>query len=158
MLRKIIKLLLIVCWMMYIFSFSNDTGVVSTKKSDGLIIKIVETISNKKLSNDEKEKWVRYLVVPVRKSAHLVIYLILGLLIYSFVLEFLFSNLKSFLLTISSSFLYACSDEIHQMIVSGRSGQISDVLLDMLGVLLGIIIYKFIFERRRVYESKKRVG
>lgn len=158
MLKRIVKLLLIVCWMIFIFSFSNDTGVVSTKKSDGLIIRLVEVISNKELSDSEKEKWIKYLVVPVRKSAHLIVYLILGLLIYSFVREFLPGNLKAFLLSSISSFIYAGSDEVHQMFVSGRSGQVSDVFLDMIGVLFGIMIFKLIFERGKKYESKKRIS
>ena len=74
--------------MMLIFSFSNDTGNVSTKKSDGFIIKIVESISGRKLSEVEKEKWTTYLVVPVRKGAHLGVYFVLGILVFSFISEF----------------------------------------------------------------------
>ena len=32
---------------------------------------------------------------------------------------------------------YAGSDELHQKLIDGRSGQISDVLLDSCGVFLG---------------------
>ncbi len=35
---------------------------------------------------------------------------------------------------------YAATDEIHQLFVPGRSGQLSDVLLDSAGVMAGIII------------------
>ena len=80
---KVIKVILIVFWMGLIFSFSNDTGSVSTKKSDGLIINVIESICNRELSSEEKEMWTSYLIKPVRKGAHLVIYLILGILILS---------------------------------------------------------------------------
>lgn len=149
---KIVKFILLVFWMMFIFSLSSDNGDISTKKSDNFIIKIVEVLSQKTLSDSEKEKWTTYLVVPVRKSAHLFVYLILGLLVYSFITEFMMNGYKVFLLSSSLSFLYACSDEFHQMFVSGRSGQISDVILDCFGALLGILIFKFMVERKKKYE------
>lgn len=152
MVKKIVKLVLLACWMTFIFLLSSDTGEVSTKKSDGFIIRLVEVFSQKKLSVAEKEKWTTYLVVPVRKSAHLFIYLILGLLVYNFIIEFISFNYKAFLLSMGISLLYACSDEVHQMFVSGRSGQISDIILDGFGALLGILIFKFIFERKKKYE------
>ena len=43
--------------------------------------------------------------------------------------------------------LYAISDEIHQLFVPGRSGQVSDVLLDTLGAFTGIMIYKLIYNK-----------
>ena len=154
MIRKIIKLILIILWMVLIFSFSNDTGSVSTKKSDGFIIKMVETISGRELSESEKEKWTTYLVVPVRKGAHLGVYLVLGILIFSFISEFMIISYKSILLAIGISFLYACSDEIHQMLVPGRSGQISDVLLDAVGSSIGIVFYYLIYKKKLIVTDK----
>ena len=147
MLKRIIKLILIVFWMGLIFSFSNDSGKVSTGKSDGLIIRVVETIMGRELNDSEKEKWIDYLVVPVRKGAHLFVYLVLGILIISFLKEFMIINYKVLLLGIFISFLYSCSDEIHQMLVPGRSGQVSDVLLDTIGASIGIIFY-YLFYRK----------
>lgn len=152
MIKKLIKLLLIILWMGLIFSFSNDSGVVSTKKSDGFIIRTVETILGRDLSDDEKEKWTTYLVVPVRKGAHVGVYFILGLLVVSFINEFYLFNYKTILIAGGVCLLYACSDEIHQLLVPGRSGQVKDVLLDFLGSLLAIISYYFI--GKRVYDKK----
>lgn len=155
MLRKIIKLVLIVVWMGLIFSFSNDTGEVSTKKSDGIIIRTVETFLARDLSNIEKEQWTKYLVVPVRKGAHFFVYLILGVLLVSLCQEFGEINKKMVLLSVFLTFLYACSDEIHQLLVPGRSGQISDVVLDTIGAFIGIMGYKVINTKNKgedVYE------
>ena len=90
--RKIIKIILIVLWMGLIFMFSNDTGVASTKKSDGVIVRTVQKIIRRDLTSEEKEKVLKYLVVPVRKGAHLGVYLILGLLMISLVSEYLGIN------------------------------------------------------------------
>jgi len=37
-------------------------------------------------------------------------------------------------------FLYACSDEIHQLFVPGRSGKFTDVLIDSAGALLAVLL------------------
>ena len=60
--KKIIKLLLVILWMGLIFSFSSDPADISTKKSDGVIIKTIEFILDKNLSNQEKEKWILILL------------------------------------------------------------------------------------------------
>ena len=48
--------------------------------------------------------------------------------------------------------LYACSDEFHQLMIEGRSGQWTDVAVDgsgaLLGILLGTVLIKCI---RRKY-------
>ena len=43
-------------------------------------------------------------------------------------------------ITLISGMLYAISDEVHQTFIAGRSGQVSDVLLDWSGIILGTII------------------
>ena len=47
-----IKLLLVIFWMGLIFSFSSDPADVSTKKSDGVIIRTVELFLDKDLSDE----------------------------------------------------------------------------------------------------------
>ena len=158
MISKVIKIILIIFWMGLIFSFSSDTGSVSTKKSDGLIINVIESIYNRELSSEEKEMWTSYLIRPVRKGAHLVVYLILGILILSFVNEFMILDYRALLLSLFVSFLYACSDEIHQLMVPGRSGQLSDVILDTVGSGIGILLFTFIMRKWKKYEQKERVG
>ena len=43
-------------------------------------------------------------------------------------------------ISIIFSFLYACTDEIHQIFVPGRSAQFRDVLIDTLGASFGATI------------------
>ena len=73
--------------------------------------------------------------------AHFTIYATLGLSVFS-MFKMLIEKIKPvYTVIISTLFclLYAISDEIHQTFVPGRSGQISDVILDTSGALLGII-------------------
>jgi VanZ family protein len=50
-------------------------------------------------------------------------------------------NLNYLLLAISISFLYAISDEIHQLFVPGRSGNLQDLFFDSIGILFAFIFY-----------------
>ncbi len=158
MIKRIVKLVLLISWMIIIFLFSNDVGYVSTKKSDGLIIRTVETVLGRELSDTEKDKWTSNLVMPVRKTAHIGEYFILGILIISNGLEYLNNKRKVALWSLGISFLYACSDEVHQLFVAGRSGQISDVLIDTIGAELGILVVVCVVRMWKKYEQKERIS
>lgn len=150
MIRKVIKIILVLLWMVMIFLLSNEVAVKSSKKSDGLIIKSVELFTGKSLSDQEKEKVLKYLVFPVRKCAHLSLYLILGILVISLLREYMVINTKLVLLSLLICFLYACSDEIHQLFVPGRSGEVGDVLIDTLGACLGVSFYYLVFRKKKM--------
>lgn len=143
--------------MLSIFLFSTDNSRESTSKSNRVILGITN-LFHKDLSNKEKEKIIDMFFVPIRKMAHFGIYLVLGISLISFLREFSIPILKLLLLSIFLAFLYACSDEIHQLFVPGRSGQFSDVLLDTLGASVGIFIYYLLFRKRLNYEQEERVG
>lgn len=150
MIRKVIKIILVLLWMVMIFLLSNEEAVKSSKKSDGLIIKSVELFTGKSLSDQAKEKVLKYLVFPVRKCAHLSLYLILGILVISLLREYMVINTKLVLLSLLICFLYACSDEIHQLFVPGRSGEVRDVLIDTLGACLGVSFYYLVFRKKKM--------
>lgn len=153
MYRKIFKILLVLLCMIIIFSFSEDNGLESNKKSDGTILFISKYILGHKLKENEKSIYINKYVVPVRKSAHFTIYLLLGLSIISLLYEYKIINIKAIVIAMIISILYACSDEIHQIFVSGRTGKIIDVLIDSIGSFVGIMIYQFIMRiRRKKYE------
>ena len=153
MIIKIIKFILIILCMTFIFSLSADSGEASEKKSDSVIVKFTETILHRKLTDEEKEKYIEKTVVLVRKSAHFTLYFILGLLIISFLKEFGLSK-KSIIISIIVVLLYAVSDEIHQTFIPGRSGEVLDVLIDTIGGSLSTVLYYLIY-RRNKHEQEK---
>lgn len=150
---KIIKITLIILCMALIFWFSSDNADDSNKKSDGIIVKVCELVLGRELTEVEKEKYIGDLYLVVRKGAHFTIYLVLGLLIMSYFKELYLVNKKGLLIAFIICFLYACSDEIHQLFVPGRSGDFRDVLIDSMGSIIGIHFYYFISTiRRRLHE------
>lgn len=55
--------------------------------------------------------------------------------------------------------VYACSDELHQTFVGGRSGRPLDVLIDSIGIVLAVIICGIAMkkqERRNLMDSNKQ--
>lgn len=148
--KKIIKLLLVLIVMATIFMFSSDNDSESDKKSDGFIVRTSEFLLNRKLTDKEKGMYIGKYVVIVRKTAHFTLYFLLGLFFISFLKEFDLNNKKLIIYTIIFVFIYACSDEIHQLFISGRSGEILDVIIDTMGGVTSSIIYTNFRVRRKL--------
>ena len=75
----------------------------------------------------------------IRKLAHMSEYAALGFL-SAFAFAYTFKNAKRFYFGILFTLVYAIGDEIHQLFIPGRSGQVRDVLIDMAGALLGVLV------------------
>ena len=144
MLKRIIFTIITISWMILIFNFSNQKATISTNVSnsfiDKTIIKVYKIIDDD-LTVDKEENIRKNFFVPIRKIAHLTVYLILGILVFITLKEY---NVKEDIIyyTILICFLYSISDEIHQLFILGRSGEFKDVLIDTLGSTIGVFIIK----------------
>ena len=131
--KKAIFIILLVLWMGIIFMFSNRNGLKSEHDSDSFINKTIIAIYkifDHNPSDERIEQIIDTFSFPVRKIAHFTEYFILGILMFLCFREF---NIKDIYLLILLCFLYAISDEIHQLFVIGRDGSFRDVLIDTLG-------------------------
>lgn len=135
-LNKIIKIILLILWMILIFLLSNQTGAESSGLSDGIISKtICKFVTN---CNPEVYSFI------VRKMAHFALYFILG--IFS---QINFKNDREGVINaILLCTIYAIFDEIHQMFVGNRSGEVRDIIIDSLGSLFGILIFYKLRKKR----------
>lgn len=78
----------------------------------------------------------------LRKIAHISEYAVLSALLFrAFKTTTKLSYNKIYLYTVSLCILYAISDEIHQHFVPGRNCRILDIVIDTVGVILGIVLY-----------------
>lgn len=155
--KKIIIYILLILWMCLIFFFSNQPATASDKASNGVIEQIVHTaelIRGREFDDSQLEAISNYLIFPIRKLAHFTLYFILGILIYNVIHFYPINNKKICLISILLSIIYACSDEIHQLFIPGRSGELRDVLIDMVGSLLGILIVSKIINKKQKINSK----
>nr|WP_255812959.1 VanZ family protein [Acidaminobacter sp. JC074] len=118
-------MILLLLVLVSLFWFSNQNGQISTSQSDGVL-------DGLRIQTSSYEEHRNYTLI-IRKTAHVSIYFIIGILIYLII-----ENPKYVLIGV---FLIACSDELHQLMVPGRSGRILDVFIDLFGGLLAIAAY-----------------
>lgn len=141
--KRFILVTLTILWMIVIFLFSNSNGEESTRASNYFVNKItpiVEKTIDGKLTDKQIED---YIARPIRKGAHFIEYFILGVLMTASICTYTTSSSDQIIISIFICILYAASDEFHQTFISGRSGQITDVLIDTLGSLCGISLVSF---------------
>lgn len=132
--RIIIMILLLGTFYM-IFGFSSQNGEESGNLS-GKIAKIVM----EQLPIKKTEESLKRTEGIIRKMAHFSIYTLVGFLLMSFLSTYHLKENKRIGISFSLGALYAITDEIHQKFVPGRSCQMTDVMIDTMGVLLGILI------------------
>jgi len=143
--KKIISFIMLILWMIVIFSFSSADANKSTGTSDKVIttmIEIKDKITNNETPKNEKEIIVKNSSFYIRKLAHITEYLILGFLMFNLLNQY---SVTKIYYAIGLSILYSCTDEFHQLFISGRSGSIRDVLIDSIGILIGTYLYKLLF-------------
>jgi VanZ family protein len=127
--KQIVYLVLSLLTMAVIFFFSSQTGTQSGEVSGGVRAWLTEGIRA-----IFPEAVADFLLEHVRQMAHVFLYSCLSLFVTLFFSTFaLPKKWLYFLLPIGVCFLYACSDEIHQLFVDGRSGSFRDVCIDGIG-------------------------
>lgn len=161
MIRTVVGILALF-WMCVIFSFSAQEQEESSAVSESFSYRMVRSADSffGLNWNDEKMHEIADAIEGyVRKAAHMTEYAILSVLLYVWLGKWPFTTKKKMLLAIIATALYAASDEIHQLFVAGRSGRLTDVLIDSAGAILGVFIFigaekciSFLWNRRRYRE------
>ncbi len=135
--KKIIPVLLLVL-MVVIFLLSaqpaDDSSLTSSHFAEFFAHILFHNYDS--LSPEFQKEAVSGLTFIVRKTAHFSEYALLGFLWYLF----LKNTRNGMFFSLALTFLYAVSDEFHQLFVAGRSGQFRDVMLDTTGGLFGILV------------------
>lgn len=144
--KRLVLILTWICtliWMGIIFYLSSQPAAQSDQLSNGLkngllsvLMYLLPGIENLEIGS---------LNFYVRKNAHFIAYFILGVLVFSLLIQS--KAQKPVNLALLICMLYAISDEFHQLFVPGRSGQFRDVLIDGAGAILGILLTKIVTNR-----------
>lgn len=138
---RAILLTMLIGTFVIIFGFSSQNGETSGSLSRKVTEFIVEAnIFNKNLTEEQKEIQIQNLHPKIRKLAHFSIYTLVGILLMSLCMTYKIKNSKRITISLILGIIYATTDEIHQLFIKGRSGNIIDVLIDTSGVLFGIFI------------------
>ncbi|WMJ85888.1 VanZ family protein [Anaerocolumna sp. MB42-C2] len=155
---KLLYWLPAVVMMLLIFQFSTANGEQSSGLSLGLTQKIIDTVTsvaNIDLTPGEKLSMIEAIHGPVRKLGHLTEYALFAITV-AFPLYTFHQKRRWNLLFWCEGIciLYACSDEFHQLFVPERSGQITDVLIDSIGITFGLLIFFLFLKIYNRYKPK----
>ena len=108
--------------------------------------------------NQKEEQLIEKLNKPLRKCMHASEYFVLSILIFNCLKTFKISGWKTVIIPIGIAFLYACTDEFHQLFIDGRTSQFTDVLIDTFGAILGVamsnVAIRIIGKIRQRYNSQ----
>ena len=129
-----IHLILPLLWMAVIFMLSQQSASISSGQS-GVFVEQLRHIAP---SVDQQ-----LLTFLVRKGAHIFAYFVLGILMFNTLWRVDLSKFKFNYpvgLSIIVCALYAASDEFHQLFISGRSGEIRDIIIDSCAATVGVFI------------------
>ena len=118
-----------------IFYLSAQDENVSSGMSEGFLETLIGRFFGKILPSLTNEGVYH----DIRKYAHIFEYFCLGVTSCLFFCELILKSLVSASVSTVFCLLYACSDEWHQTFVPGRSGQISDVCVDFIGIAIGVL-------------------
>lgn len=133
--------------MALIFLLSAEDAHDSKSRS-GAIVGFLQDSFNSDLTDD-------FLSFLTRKAAHIIAYFILGILLYSIIKTYKLTTKRTIVLCIVLACFYAIFDEIHQLFVPGRSGEIRDVLIDTVAASAGVGIYYISSKIRRNHKMSK---
>ena len=134
--------LLVLVILGFIFNLSAQDAEESKELSDSLVSKIFQ--------------WLQVYIDGelIRKFAHMLEFTALSFSLYNGILatwEIKKAPLISFMLTT----ICAVGDELHQIFVPGRAFQLSDILVDSIGAVIGIVAYLIMY---KIYLNLKERG
>ena len=134
----------ILLWMALIFAGSTD--LMSAEHTSRIIVPLL--------------RWLIPTVSPLtlvrvefflRKAAHVSEYAVLAVLLYRALVHTLFHSRRalSAWLVLLSCAAYAATDEFHQSFVPSRTASLRDVMIDVCGATLAVLLYWSIATRDR---------
>lgn len=156
---RIVLIILLIITFFYIFNFSSQDSEKSGNLSRTITVSVTKNIKKiQELDYNKKNDVLNTIEKVIRKLAHFSEYTFLGILLMSLMSTYNLKQRNKFVLSIGIGFLYACSDEFHQLFVPGRTAKFTDVLIDASGVILGsIIIFLVILIIKKVIEKNKKL-
>ena len=154
--KKVIILgIMIILWMGLIFYMSSNTGEDSGGISGDIVKYVISTFdkitnaSQETVKYHESREFMDKANYYFRKTCHFGEYMILSILLISFIISLdKFIIIKCSLYSSLISIFYACTDEFHQLLVPGRGASIKDIIIDSFGALFGIIVVYFIYTNK----------
>ena len=145
---RILSIIPALCMMIAIFYFSSQNASNSSRLSGGIVTQMfgsIEDIFQVELVKQDNYDKIEKVETLIRKLAHMTEYAILSITLY--IPFYVYGKRGRNIIYWSETIcvIYAITDEVHQLFVPGRSGQLTDVFIDGIGGLIGCFIISKIF-------------
>ena len=153
-------MILAILWMAIIFSFSAKNADESTKESNavGMFLGSIVYSDFEDWQVEEQQEFAENWDHPVRKCAHMTEYAILGFFLVGARYDGREKCRRVVGRSLGIAALYAATDEIHQYFVPGRACMFTDVCIDSVGALLGILFATMIMTLFEYSQSLRKKG
>ncbi|MED1603621.1 VanZ family protein [Alkalihalophilus marmarensis] len=145
--KQVLSWISVLLWMSLIFYLSHQPATESSELSAGVMQLLLTSFEAIIPFIQIETEWFHFLI---RKGAHFTAYFILGILLINALRASGLSGGKSAVVAFLLSVLYAISDEVHQLFIPGRSGEVGDVLIDSAGAAVGILVVLLCRKKRLV--------
>lgn len=141
------KAVILLFWMGLIFFLSAQPAADSSATSNSTALLLYRLLCLLGWDGISESVFLETYMHPIRKMAHFLEFMILGILVIMNIHEYKKKNVLLWSLVLSG--IYAISDEIHQLFVPNRSCSPKDMLIDISGACLGIFLYHLIDEWKK---------
>lgn len=129
----------------------GDTSGGLSMKISGKCTEILESLSGEEWDNQKETEVAQGIELPLRKMAHFTEYACMGVLIYLLLRLWISKRKVLYVIPIVWVFISAALDEFHQSFVPGRYAGFSDVCVDTLGGIAGLL---FIIWSSKIFQRK----
>lgn len=140
-----VLILMTTAWIFVIFGFSSTEGKKSSTQSRGITEKVVRVIDHDYEMPEKVEPKSRdsFYDSITRKTAHVFAYAALSFLMLLTVRSLTGTSKGHFFaakLAVPLCVLLAIGDEYNQTLTEGRSGRVTDVFIDTVGIIIGVCL------------------
>ncbi len=159
MIFKRASLIFVIIWMCVIFMMSHLDGAKSWYLT-GEFLTVTKTgsVDNESTYDEKMQRydtgatWTQ--MVMLRKFAHFAEYFVFAILLMNALL-FRTTWKTAVKWTLMIGIMYAIFDEVHQLFIPDRTGNIIDMMIDTTGVVFGLICLKWLkaVRKARIHEN-----
>lgn len=134
--------LVLALWVGFIF-YNSSLCADDSNESSGFFVRFfIERIMGLDFESTDEDT-LAFVTKLVRKAAHFTEYAILSAILFFIVVLYRGMCAMCVVIPTATSFVIAMLDELSQRFASGRSPQISDVLIDTAGALIASLVLLF---------------
>lgn len=157
--KILVSLILVILWMGVIYYLSSMDKDESSGKSLEIVEDVVEKVdkitgaSEQTIKKHKSFEFLESANYYFRRSSHAFVYFILSILTINLLMQL--HKYKLYICNIISiifCFIYACTDELHQSFIMGRTGRFFDTFIDTFGAILGCLFISLIY---KLYKKRK---